>query len=139
MLGAEAIVDYTEADFAHAGQAYDVIFDVAGKSSFSHCRVALTGAGIYLTTAPSPAILLQMPWTARFGRRKAVVAFTGLRPAREKLKDLRYLTELAEASALAAVIGACYPLERITDAYRQVDAGHKRGNVVVTMTGRPSP
>jgi hypothetical protein len=26
-------------------------------------------------------------------------------------------------------------LARIADAYRHVDAGHKRGNVVVTMTG----
>lgn len=136
-LGAGAAVDYTEADFARAGQSYDVIFDVAGKSSFAHCRPALTSRGIYLTTAPSPAILVQMPWTARFGRKKAVVAFTGLRAASEKRRDLGYLAGLAEASALAPVIDACYPLERIADAYRHVDAGHKRGNVIVTMTGQP--
>jgi len=112
-----------------------VIFDVPGKNSFSHCRPALTRAGTYLTTAPSPAILLQMPWTARFGSRKAVVAFTGLRSASEKRKDLTYLAELAESAALAPVIDACYPLRRIADAYRHVDAGHKRGNVVVAMTG----
>ena len=135
-LGADAVVDYTAADFARAGQTYDVIFDVAGKSSFSHCRPALNRAGVYLTTAPSPAILLQMPWTARFGSRKAVVAFTGLRAASEKREDLRYLAELAESAALAPVIGACYPLGRIADAHRHVDAGHKRGNVVVTMTGQ---
>ena len=116
-----------------------MIFDVAGKSSFAHCRAALTSAGIYLTTAPSPAILLQMPWTSKFGRKKAVVAFTGLRPPSEKRKDLGYIAELAEAAALAPVIDACYPLERIADAYRHVDAGHKRGNVVVTMTGQPQP
>ena len=134
-LGADAVVDYTAADFTRAGQAYDVIFDVAGKSSFSHCRPALNRAGVYLTTAPSPAILLQMPWTARVGSRKAVVAFTGLRAASEKRQDLLYLRDLAEASALAPVVDACYPLERIADAYRHIDAGHKRGNVVVTMNG----
>lgn len=31
-------------------------------------------------------------------------------------------------------IDACYPLGRITEAYRHVDAGHKKGNVIVTMT-----
>jgi len=134
-LGADAVVDYTAADFARAGPTYDVIFDVAGKSSFSHCRPALNRAGTYLTTAPSPAILLQMPWTARFGSQKAVVAFTGLRSASEKRKDLTYLAELAESAALAPVIDACYPLRRIADAYRRGGAGHKRGNVVVTMTG----
>ena len=134
-LGADDVIDYTQADFTRAGQAYDVIFDVAGKTSFSRCRPALSRTGTYLTTAPSPAIFLQMPWTARFGARKAVIAFTGLRAASEKRRDLLYLRDLAEASALAPVVGACYPLPRIADAYRHIDAGHKRGNVVVTMNG----
>ena len=129
-----AVIDYTKADFSRAGQAYDVIFDVAGTSSFARCRAALRPAGVYLTTAPSLAILLQMPWTSRFGTRKAVVALTGLRAPGEKRQDLLYIKELAEASALAPVIDACYPLPRIADAYRHVDAGHKKGNVVVTMT-----
>jgi NADPH:quinone reductase-like Zn-dependent oxidoreductase len=133
-LGAGDVVDYTETDFTRAGQTYDVIFDVAGKASFSRARHALSRTGVYLTTAPSPAIFVQMPWTSRFGTRKAVVAFTGLRAASEKRKDLLYIRDLAEASALVPVVGACYPLERIADAYRRVDAGHKRGNVVVTTT-----
>ena len=133
-LGASTVIDYTQDDFTRAGQAYDVIFDVAGKSSFARCRAALASSGIYLTTAPSPAILIQMPWTARFGTKKAVVAFTGLRPPGAKRADLRQVAELAAASALTAVIDECYPLERIADAYRHVDAGHKKGNVIVTMT-----
>jgi len=133
-LGADAVVDYTDADFARSGQTYDVIFDVAGKTSFAHCRAALSDAGIYLTTAPSLAIALQMPWTARFGRKKATVAFTGLRDAAVKRADLLYTAELIEASAVIPVIDATYPLDRITDAHRHVDAGHKQGNVVVTTT-----
>ena len=136
-LGASTVIDYTETDFTRAGQSYDVIFDVAGKSSFSRCRAALTPGGAYLTTAPSLAILLQMPWTSRSGARRAIVAFTGLRPPSEKRKDLLAIRELAEASALAPVIDACYPLVRIADAHRHVDAGHKKGNVVITMTGQP--
>ena len=136
-LGASDVIDYTEADFTRAGRTYDVIFDVAGTSSFSRCRPALTAAGVYLTTAPSPAILLQMPWTSRFGTKKAVVAFTGLRAPGEKRRDLVFIAALTEASALVPVIDACYPLQRIADAYRHVDAGHKKGNVVITMNGDP--
>jgi NADPH:quinone reductase-like Zn-dependent oxidoreductase len=62
-----------------------------------------------------------------------VVAFTGLRAAGDKRRDLLYLTELIEAGALVAVVDARYPLSRIADAYRHVDAGHKQGNVVVTL------
>ena len=136
-LGADTVIDYTEADFTRAGHTYDVIFDVAGTSSFARCRAAVNPAGTYLTTAPSLAILLQMPWTSRFGTRKAVVAFTGLRAPSEKRRDLLSIAELTEASALVPVIDACYPLQRIADAYRHVDAGHKQGNVVITMTGHP--
>jgi NADPH:quinone reductase-like Zn-dependent oxidoreductase len=136
-LGADTVIDYTETDFTRAGPTYDVIFDVAGTSSFARCRAALSPAGTYLTTAPSLAILLQMPWTSRFGTRKAVVAFTGLRAPSEKRRDLLSISELTEASALVPVIDACYPLQRIADAYRHVDAGHKQGNVVITMTGHP--
>jgi len=133
-LGAESVVDYTRTDFSRAGRRYDVIFDVAGTSSFGRCRRVLNPGGVYLTTAPSPAIFVQMPWTARFGSRRAVVAFTGLRPAAEKQRDLLVIRELAEASALTPVVGACYPLARIADAYRRVDAGHKKGTIVVAMS-----
>jgi NADPH:quinone reductase-like Zn-dependent oxidoreductase len=133
-LGAESVIDYTRADFTRAGRRYDVIFDVAGTSSFVRCRRVLRFGGVYLTTAPSPAIFAQMPWTAKFGSRRAVVAFTGLRPSEEKRADLAVLRELAEASALVPVVGGCYPLDRIADAHRHVDAGHKKGTVVVTMS-----
>jgi hypothetical protein len=52
-----------------------------------------------------------MPWTARFGSKRAVVAFTGLRSPSAKRADLRYTAELVASSELAAVIDACYPLE----------------------------
>ena len=100
-LGAESVIDYTRADFTRAGRRYDVIFDVAGTSSFGRCRRVLNRRGVYLTTAPSPAIFVQMPWTARFGSRRALVAFTGLRSAAEKRDDLLVIKELAEASASA--------------------------------------
>jgi NADPH:quinone reductase-like Zn-dependent oxidoreductase len=132
-LGAGSVIDYTRTDFTRAGRSYDVIFDVAGVSSFLRCRRVLRPGGVYLTTAPSPAIMVQMPWTARFGSRKAVVAFTGLRAAALKRQDLLFLRDLAEKSSLAAVIGARYPLERIAEAHARVDAGHKKGNIVVTM------
>jgi NADPH:quinone reductase-like Zn-dependent oxidoreductase len=103
---------------------------VAAKPS----NVSYAEAAALADAAPSPAIFAAMPWTARFGSRRAVVAFTGLRPASEKRKDLLVIRELAEASALVPVVGACYPLARIADAYRHVDAGHKKGTIVVAMS-----
>ncbi|MEQ1901917.1 MAG: NAD(P)-dependent alcohol dehydrogenase, partial [Devosia sp.] len=39
-LGADEVIDRTVHDFTEAVAAYDVIFDAAGKSSFSACRKA---------------------------------------------------------------------------------------------------
>lgn len=134
-LGAEEVIDYTKEDFTRTGRTYDVIFDAVGTSSFSRCRSALNPGGVYLTAASSLRILLQMAWTKPFGNRKAVIAFSGLRPARDKLADLRYVTELVAATKVVPVVDTIYPLQRIADAHRYVDTGHKRGNVLVIPTG----
>jgi NADPH:quinone reductase-like Zn-dependent oxidoreductase len=129
-LGADDVIDYAETDFTRTGRTYDVIFDVVGKSSFARSRRALTGTGIYLTTAPSPGVFVAMPLTSRFSAKKALVALTGLRSADAKQNDLRYIAELVATSQLTAVIDACYPLDRIADAHWHIDAGHKIGNIV---------
>src|SRR5262249_22690950 len=117
-LGADEVIDYTREDFTRTGRTYDVIFDAVGTSSYARCRRALNPGGVYLTTASSLRILLQMLWTKAFGNRRAVIAFTGLRPAHEKLADLHYVTELVTAAKMVPVIDTTYPLQRIADAHR---------------------
>jgi NADPH:quinone reductase-like Zn-dependent oxidoreductase len=131
-LGADEVIDYTREDFTGSGRAYDIIFDAVGKNSFLRCRGALKPGGIYLTTVPTPAIALQMLWTSRVGSKRAVFAATGLRPAKEKAKDLLFLKELCEAEALKPVIDRRYPMEQAADAHRYVETGHKKGHVVIT-------
>jgi len=130
---AASVIDYTRTDFTRGGRRYDVVFDVAGKSSFLRCRGVLRPRGVYLTTGVGAAIMVQMAWTARLGRSRAVVAFSGLRAAELKRQDLLFTRDLAEKSALTAVIGGRYPLARISEAHARVCAGHKKGNIVVTM------
>ncbi|GIG88690.1 NAD(P)-dependent alcohol dehydrogenase [Plantactinospora endophytica] len=137
-LGADTVLDHTTDDFTRAGQTYDVVFDAAGKSSFGRCRRVLNPDGIYLSTVPSAAILFQMPWTAAFGRRKAVIAFTGLRKPAEKGRDLALVTELATAGRIRPVIADRYPLERIAEAHRHLDRG-KYGNIILTIPGPADP
>ena len=132
-LGADQVIDYTQEDFTKNGKTYDIIFDTVGKRSFSECKGSLTNGGIYLTTIPMPVIMLQVLWTSVAGGKKAKFAATGLRPTREKAKDLVFLTQLIEAGKLRAVIDRSYPLEQIVDAHRYVEKGHKKGNVVITV------
>ena len=132
-LGAEQVIDYTQEDFSKSGQVYDIIFDTVGKLSFSHCKSSLADGGTYLATVPTPAMMLQAVWPISSGGKKVKFVAAGLRPAREKIKDLDFLTTLIEAGKIKPVIDRCYPLEQIVEAHRYVEKGHKKGNVVITL------
>ncbi|MGB9928474.1 MAG: NAD(P)-dependent alcohol dehydrogenase [Methanosarcina sp.] len=132
-LGADKVIDYTREDFTRSSQTYDIIFDVVARSSFSKCKNALKPGGVYLTTFPSPEIMLQAIWTSKFGSKKAIFAATGLRSANEKVKDLLFLKELTEAGKIKPVIDRRYSPEQIIEAHRYVEKGHKKGNVIITF------
>jgi len=132
-LGADHVIDYTEEDFTQSGRTYDIIFDAVGKRSFSQCKSSLKGGGIYLTTVPTPATMFLRFWTSIAGSKKVAFAATGLRPAREKAKDLAFIRELVESGKIKAVIDRCYPLEQMAEAHRYVEKGHKKGDVVIIV------
>jgi len=132
-LGADEVIDYTTQDFTGTGETYDIIFDAVGKSSFSRCRGSLKKHGVYLTTVPSLAIFPQMLWTSKIGSRRAAIALTGLRPPREKVKDLVLCGELMGTGDIRPVIDRSYRLEQAAEAHRYVETGHKQGSVVITL------
>jgi len=132
-LGAAHVIDYTRENFTENGKAYDIIFDAVGKIPFSACKGSLAEGGTYLSTVPSPIILLQAVWPAKSGSKKVKFLAAGLRPASEKVKDLVFLSRLIEAGAIKPVIDRYYPLEQIAEAHRYVEQGHKKGNVVITV------
>ena len=129
-LGADKVIDYTKDDLPSGGEAYDIIFDTVGKTSFSRCKGALKRGGVYLATLPGLAILLQMLWTSMVGSKKATFSATSFKFSTE---DLSFLRELIEAGRMKAVIDRSYPLEQMAEAHRYVEQGHKKGNVVITV------
>jgi NADPH:quinone reductase-like Zn-dependent oxidoreductase len=133
-LGATHVIDYTTTDFtAQNGERYDIIFDAVGKTTFSKCRNSLTEKGRFLEAGIGLGIFPHVIRTALFGKKKALIAATGLRPPHERLKDLNLLKELLEVGKIKPVIDRQYPMEQIVEAHRYVDLGHKKGNVVITL------
>ncbi|WP_449280895.1 NAD(P)-dependent alcohol dehydrogenase [Leucobacter sp.] len=129
-LGSDAALDHTRLD--EEPGPFDVVFDAYGRLGYRRARRLLAADGLYMTTVPSFAILAQALWTRLFGRRRATIAFTGLRPAERVAADLRETAELAARGALDAPVDASYPLDRVADAHRHVARG-KRGHVVLTL------
>lgn len=128
-LGADQVIDYTKEDFTKAGRVYDVVLDAVSKSSFSRSKNSLKKDGIYLVTLPSLTVLLQNAWTSMFSGKKVK---NGTQPA--SIENLDFLRELAEAGFVKPVIDRIYPLEETAEAFKYVEKGHKKGNVVISMS-----
>lgn len=133
-LGADHIIDYTKTAWEDIDQTFDIIFDSVGKYSLKTCRHLLTDNGRYLTTVLSAGSVGDMLKTKMVGKKKSILSFTGLRSAEDKMKDLELLVNLAESGSLKPVIDRDYPLENIEEAFQYVDLGHKKGNVVITVS-----
>jgi NADPH:quinone reductase-like Zn-dependent oxidoreductase len=106
-LGADHVIDYTKEDFSSRQERYDIIYDTVGKFPKSEYSKVLAPNGIYVTIAKLST--------------------------KEGMENLVFIKELIEAGKVKAVIDRCYPLERMVEAHRYVDAGHKKGNVVITV------
>jgi NADPH:quinone reductase-like Zn-dependent oxidoreductase len=111
-LGATAVIDYTTDDFTQSGTRYDVIFDAVGKRKSAK---AMLNAGAALASGG-----VSMSVDDAFPRTKN--------------SDLLVLKELAESGAFRSVIDRRYTLDEIVEAHRYVDLGHKKGNVIVTIS-----
>lgn len=127
-LGADKVIDYARQDFTQTGEAYDIIFDVASKSSFSQCKSALKPNGRYLVTNMNWLAVLQTFWTRVVGGKKVIFDLSI-----EKNAALVFLKGLVEAGQLKPVIDRVYPLEQTADAHRYVEGGLKTGSVVITI------
>ncbi len=127
-FGADQVIDYTQEDFTKSGEAYDVVMDTTGTAPYSRSRSSLKPGGRLLSVLGSFGDLLEAPWVSLFSNKKVIAG-----PAGERVEDLRELAKLAEAGVYEPFIDERFPLERIVDAHRKVDSGHKRGNVVVMI------
>jgi NADPH:quinone reductase-like Zn-dependent oxidoreductase len=108
-LGASQVIDYTRQDFTQSGATYDVIFDAVGKLAPAQGKQALKPGGVYLNVHTDS-------------------------DGGEQRETLLLLKELVEAGKLRPVIDRVYPLEQIVEAHRYVEQGHKKGNVVITVS-----
>jgi NADPH:quinone reductase-like Zn-dependent oxidoreductase len=110
-LGADAVLDYRKEDFTRKGDTYDLILIAVGNRVSpplrAQCEKALSAGGAYVSVDR--------------GRPKLPI------------ENLLLLKQLAETGKLKAIIDRSYLLEQIAEAHMYVDAGHKRGNVVITV------
>ena len=133
-LGADKVIDYTKEDFTKDEEKYNFVFDTVGKSSFFKCKPLLQSGGIYISSdlgymAQNVFLPLITPIIKpMIGNKKTIF------PVPTDIKgSILLIKKLIEEGKFKAVIDRKYPLEQIVEAYKYVEAGHKTGNVVITV------
>ncbi|GAA1658657.1 NADP-dependent oxidoreductase [Microbacterium flavum] len=120
-LGAEPVVygdGLVPAARALAPQGFDVIVDFAGGSSLDNTPELLADGGVVVSIADPRA-------RTEFGGH-----YVWVRPDADQLAELAALVETGE---LRVEIAGTYPLDDAATAYAELEKGHTRGKIVVTV------
>jgi NADPH:quinone reductase-like Zn-dependent oxidoreductase len=136
-IGADEVIDYTHEDFADGSRRWDAIVDTAGRRPLSVVRRALTSHGTLGVVGGEGG----GRWTGGFFRqmlRAPVVSlFSGQKLrmviSKENKEDLVALAALVEAGKVMPVVGKTYPLVEAAEAIRELERGHARGKIVITV------
>jgi NADPH:quinone reductase-like Zn-dependent oxidoreductase len=134
-IGADHVLDYTRDDFADRSRRYDLILDIAGNPSLTRLRRALKprGTAVFVGGEDAGALIgmgrqLRGALLSVFLRQRLALLIT-----QERASDYERLTELIESGQLVPNIDRTYPLEDAPLAVRQLEEGHVRGKVAITV------
>jgi NADPH:quinone reductase-like Zn-dependent oxidoreductase len=136
-VGADEVIDYTREDFADGTRRWDLIVDTAGRRPLSVLRRALSPRGTLAIVGGDGG----GRWNGGFFRQilraplVSLVTRQRLRPvtSKERRDDLQVLAEMIEAGTVTPVVGRTYPLVDAPEAVRELERGHARGKIVVTV------
>ena len=146
-LGADVVVNYTQADFAETLSGYDVVLDSLGGENLKKSLTVLTpgGQAIGVTGPPDPGFAKQL------GAPKFIGAVMGLlsRKVRKQARklgvsytflfmqangaQLRELASLYDAGHLRPLIDKTFPFDQTLEAVAYVEQGRANGKVVITL------
>lgn len=127
-IGANHVIDYTKEDYTRNGEAYDLIIDVVGKRGVSRRLKLLKPGGYYFLAYAGLSHILLSLWTSMTSKKNFKIEASN-----QAKEDLMFLKELLETGKLKSIVDRSFPLEQIPEAHRYVEAGGKKGNVVITV------
>ena len=142
VLGADEVIDYTRADFVarakelSGGRGVDVVLDTVGEDVFRRSIECVAAGGQLVTIlASTPGdrapLLLYRSITVHYEFMGARVA-NDLDPGRQGA-ILTALANLVDRGLVRPHVSAVFPLDRVSDAHRQIEAGHTLGKIAVAV------
>lgn len=134
-LGADEVLNYREEDFSKRQAAYDVVYDVIGRSSPDRVAAALKPGGRYITTIPGlgTAFAAAKSWfTSKLlpGKRKT----THLVLVKPHPNDLLAMASMIEQGKMQTVVDGHYALDDIEQAFERSQTWRARGKIIIDIT-----
>ena len=147
-LGADIVFDYTTGSFSGAlKKNYDLVLDTVAGTEHASLSVLKVFGGARYATLISPRLHL----ANKYGNFLGSLLFSWLYRYKVLVNRLFYgrafhyvlaepsgsileeVTKMVESGAICPMVGSVYKWDEIVDAHHDVEAGHSRGKVVVTL------
>jgi NADPH:quinone reductase-like Zn-dependent oxidoreductase len=127
-MGADVVLDYGATDLFSGEEAFDVIFDLAGRLQFSAIRHLLTPHGIFVDPAPTPAVMAGSVIENLFHAQKHGILMSKMNAA-----DVTRVLEAVETGPITVFVGGEFPLDRAAAAHVRGEKGGGLGKIVLTV------
>lgn len=129
-LGADHVVDYRATDIPELTAKYDLVFDTFGAISFKDAKRILKRDGVFLP------LNFGLPDVVRMLRAKLVGGpRMVLHVNPDRAEDVETLAEMVGRGVLTPVVDQVYPFMDIHAAYAHVETRHRKGAVVLDISG----
>jgi NADPH:quinone reductase-like Zn-dependent oxidoreductase len=125
--GADKVIDYTRQGVQRLNKKFDVVIDLSTKLSFKTAKTMMKGNGIFITTLPSPQMLIYSFFNNLFSGKKLKILI--LKPSLEGFETLGNLAE----KDLQIVLDKTYSLSQVRDAYQDSSRGKTFGKSVIRI------
>ena len=141
-LGADHVIDYTQANFTEGSERYDVIIDNVGSQPLLALRRVLAPQGVVVMVGSTdkgawlgPLIPpLKALFIGPFVEQRYEMLLATMTPA-----DLNSLAELLAAGKVRSAIDRRYPLAEVPAGIAYLEEGRARGKVIVDVVAEPPP
>ena len=133
-LGADDVINYREKNFESRMAAFDVVYDVIGRSGPKRSSACLKAGGRYITTIPSvkTAATAARSWLASRilpGKRKT----SHLVLVKPEPANLTAMASMILSGTLRSVIDSRYSLEDIEQAFDRSQTWRARGKIIIDI------
>ncbi|MFN3555009.1 MAG: NAD(P)-dependent alcohol dehydrogenase [Bacteroidales bacterium] len=124
-FGADNVIDYEKEDFTQSDEQFDIVFDAVAMSSPGKCKKILTSKGTFISTIPSPGIMLRQIINPLLSQKIFGIM------CKPGGKDLDVLARMATEGKLKCHIERKYPLHMAPEAHYHIQSGRVKGKLVL--------